>query len=401
MDFDWIRLEYVVDPERARCGPTAAEKALHCLFSDGIVSEEYPAHIQLPKYKVRAYINDRLCWDECCDFSQFAEMLKPGTGTFTPFTTVCDCPECEGRVDEIHSINTGEQICWRTNFPRKHPAGCGNSRDCGDCSDWDWFDCYYFEPKEMKNYCFSAGQLCREVRSLAYAVLRVDALGAAMLGWELPLEDQEKIVEENAANWDSDEILLYWDAYCRRHRDIQNLLQMDFSQLRDHFSWEEHRMRQQDAKNRAQLEKELCTPESPVLESEKQEIPLPKPPAPEIGLLYDGTGRVPTGALLRKRLFFSQIRKALQQHRILRIAYEDADSRCTNRRIAPEICVEISGQVHCIAYCYLRKEPRMFRLDRIRQCSLTKIRAASHGIAEKIRKDGILYLPGGQQFPLK
>ena len=178
MKIDWIRMEYVVDPEMFRGGPTPEEKALHCLFQEPPIPEKaVPLESLLPGFTIRVYINDQLGWNELCDFEELGKMLQPGSGTFRPFVTRCSCPDCETGIDKIHSINTGEWIDWTTLFPHGHPTGCGGSVACGSCPKRDWTLCNFHEQREVKRYRFSAGQFRDEVLALARTVRLSTAAG--------------------------------------------------------------------------------------------------------------------------------------------------------------------------------------------------------------------------------
>ena len=239
MKIDWIRMEYVVDPEMFRGGPTPEEKALHCLFQEPPIPEKaVPLESLLPGFTIRVYINDQLGWNELCDFEELGKMLQPGSGTFRPFVTRCSCPDCETGIDKIHSINTGEWIDWTTLFPHGHPTGCGGSVACGSCPKRDWTLCNFHEQREVKRYRFSAGQFRDEVLALARTVRLIDSCGEALLGGPLLPEKEEPVFREVLENREDALFLrLNWSDCQIRKKAIEQLLQTDFSFLKNPFSF--------------------------------------------------------------------------------------------------------------------------------------------------------------------
>jgi hypothetical protein len=63
---------------------------------------------------------------------------------------------------------------------------------------------------------------------------------------------------------------------------------------------------------------------------------------------------------------------AVDSKRCVEIAYQDADGSETDRRIGFLDAFTVSDSAYIRAYCFLRKEERTFRLDRIRSVRISE-----------------------------
>jgi len=66
-----------------------------------------------------------------------------------------------------------------------------------------------------------------------------------------------------------------------------------------------------------------------------------------------------------------RIEQALQEGRVLNLSYLDADQQLTFRRVDPQLLACSAGDWYLVAYCRLRGQIRRFRIDRIKQATLT------------------------------
>lgn len=85
---------------------------------------------------------------------------------------------------------------------------------------------------------------------------------------------------------------------------------------------------------------------------------------------------------------FLPIRSGLLEEMQVEIEYENSENH-QKRKILPEVLFRASEEWYVAAYCFVREEPRTFRLDRIISAEVTDIKEASYGIAEDIRENGI------------
>ena len=85
---------------------------------------------------------------------------------------------------------------------------------------------------------------------------------------------------------------------------------------------------------------------------------------------------------------FSPVRKGLLSETQVEIEY-DSPEKSTKRNILPEVLFRSSENWYIAAYCFVRREQRTFRLDRIISASSTDIKETSHGVAEDIRENGV------------
>lgn len=199
--FDWIRFEYVVDRCHHRSSPTEAEKALHCLFDGSCADgEDYADDVFLPRYHMRVYINDQLCWDEWCDFAELGKMLDL-SGDFTPFIQFYRRPEDPDIVDVIHSTNDREIIEWRSRFPRLHITGCSDCAEANFCSKLDWSCCINDERAVEHCFRFSAGRFKEEIVNFLRAISAVDHLTAMTLGGPLSVGEMQILASHYQKHW--------------------------------------------------------------------------------------------------------------------------------------------------------------------------------------------------------
>lgn len=67
-----------------------------------------------------------------------------------------------------------------------------------------------------------------------------------------------------------------------------------------------------------------------------------------------------------------RLTQAIHKHRTVQVRYFSASrTRMTRREIAPYRLWYASGGLYLIGYCHLRKEPRMFAVERIKSVALT------------------------------
>lgn len=86
---------------------------------------------------------------------------------------------------------------------------------------------------------------------------------------------------------------------------------------------------------------------------------------------------------------YNAIRSGLKNSKIVTIEYAKSPGNSKKRDILPEVLFHCYDEWYVAAYCYLRKEARTFRLDRITSAVLTERSAESAGIANDYRKNGI------------
>ena len=339
----------------------------------------------LPIYRCRVYINDRLCWNDRCDFAELGNMLTQESGLAYPFTAFCECPECWDLVDPVNFINTGEMLYLQTEFPHQHPMGCGGSVQCIDCENWDWAVCSAMEKRTMKNYSFSAGQFQREVFSLAYNILQVNNLQTMALGGAIPVDEQFRIIEKYSSQWSSEEFDLdIFMSYRYWLDSIHELLNAQLPPLRNHFSFAEHWIKKQTAKTPAngkkvfseEIFRELRESEIKVEISDSVCCCAAGDPMPE-----DLHGADPE--------MFASLYAAMNDNKLVELVYTNAEEVESCRLVLPEILVRESGKWFCAAYCTLRNARRTFRLDRIRSVAVTDQTAESHGIADDVKANGL------------
>lgn len=373
-------MEYAVDPNAFRGEPTPEEKALHCLFLEPFVSKEaVPGKSLLPGFSIRISINDRLCWSELCDFEELGKMLHPGSGTFTPFVTYCTCPECEASIAPILSVNTGEWIEWTTEFPRDSTGYCG-SADYRNDQLQSRSGCNLKELKTAKQYRFSASQFRDEVLALARTIQLIDSCGETLLGGPLSPTEQENAYEKYLKNRDIF-LQLDYSSYQIRKEEIERLLQTDFSELKNPLAF----VAPAAEKDLPAAETKPEEPRNNAAEMNTSPDGLPDP------LFITGADDTPPeySHVLVPNNIFRPLLKGMKRHRLVRINYRDAGGDSSRRKILPEILVRTGNIWYCAAYCYLRKERRTFRLDRISRCVLKKRTGKPHGIADDVRKNGL------------
>lgn len=92
---------------------------------------------------------------------------------------------------------------------------------------------------------------------------------------------------------------------------------------------------------------------------------------------------------------FAALRDGLTGCRIVTIGYEKCPGSIEQRDIQPEVLFRYYEDWYIAAYCYLRQEPRTFRLERIVSAVVTGA-GETHGIADEYRKNGI---PWGEEIP--
>jgi predicted DNA-binding transcriptional regulator YafY len=95
------------------------------------------------------------------------------------------------------------------------------------------------------------------------------------------------------------------------------------------------------------------------------------PESPDIRLDGDALQVSPWSAVPASTIDFDVIRKAIREARKLRLRYEDAQSRGTERTIRPIALVYYVDNVILAAWCELRDGFRHFRADRIKDCAAT------------------------------
>jgi len=69
--------------------------------------------------------------------------------------------------------------------------------------------------------------------------------------------------------------------------------------------------------------------------------------------------------------FFAMLETGIKKNRILSIKYNSIQSGVMEREIEPYFLIFIERAFYCVGYCYLRKELRTFRIDRIVDINLT------------------------------
>lgn len=75
-----------------------------------------------------------------------------------------------------------------------------------------------------------------------------------------------------------------------------------------------------------------------------------------------------------------EIDRALRGRRVLRIEYRGADGTVTSREVEPNICLGgRGGRWYLVAWCRLRDDIRVFRLDRIVSASVADERHPEPG----------------------
>ncbi|MDE3028450.1 MAG: YafY family transcriptional regulator [Paracoccaceae bacterium] len=82
---------------------------------------------------------------------------------------------------------------------------------------------------------------------------------------------------------------------------------------------------------------------------------------------------------------YRDLRRAIREERKLRIEYEDASARQTDRKICPFALIYYVDSVVLAAWCELRHDYRHFRADRIRSCGF--VEESFLGQADQMRKD--------------
>ncbi|WP_055481375.1 WYL domain-containing protein [Sphaerimonospora mesophila] len=80
----------------------------------------------------------------------------------------------------------------------------------------------------------------------------------------------------------------------------------------------------------------------------------------------------PGYALAGPEIVRREIDRALLGRRVLRIEYRGADGAVTSREVEPSICLGgRGGRWYLVAWCRLRDDVRVFRLDRIVSAAVT------------------------------
>ncbi|MCL1897449.1 MAG: YafY family transcriptional regulator [Micrococcales bacterium] len=65
------------------------------------------------------------------------------------------------------------------------------------------------------------------------------------------------------------------------------------------------------------------------------------------------------------------VEQALQQGRVLNLSYLDGNQKLTSRQADPQLLARLADHWYLVAHCRLRGQIRWFRLDRIKQATLT------------------------------
>ena len=86
---------------------------------------------------------------------------------------------------------------------------------------------------------------------------------------------------------------------------------------------------------------------------------------------------------------YQAVCSALEKGRILTIEYAKDTGISKKRDVFPEVLFQSHEDWYIAAYCYLREEPRTFRLDKIASAELTGRPGESSGIADDYRRNGI------------
>ena len=95
---------------------------------------------------------------------------------------------------------------------------------------------------------------------------------------------------------------------------------------------------------------------------------------------------------------YKALRTGLTRGRIVTIHYAANPAEVVTRDILPEVLFCYCNEWYVAAYCYLREEPRTFRLDRIQSAKVTRRSDESSGIAEDYRRNGIPWSAGNDRF---
>jgi predicted DNA-binding transcriptional regulator YafY len=74
---------------------------------------------------------------------------------------------------------------------------------------------------------------------------------------------------------------------------------------------------------------------------------------------------------LAKERYYAIVEDAIRKHLIINLQYDSIESGLTKRKLEPYFMIFIERAFYFVGYCYLRKELRTFRIDRIRNISLT------------------------------
>jgi predicted DNA-binding transcriptional regulator YafY len=82
--------------------------------------------------------------------------------------------------------------------------------------------------------------------------------------------------------------------------------------------------------------------------------------------MHNGSIRVPEG--------FGPLRRAMRERRKVRLAYRDVDGVPSNRIVRPLALAFFAPQWTLTAWCELRQDFRMFRVDRIAELAITDAR---------------------------
>ncbi|MEP6984994.1 MAG: YafY family protein, partial [Chloroflexota bacterium] len=80
---------------------------------------------------------------------------------------------------------------------------------------------------------------------------------------------------------------------------------------------------------------------------------------------------VQIGASVVSNEWITAFSRAIYEEKCLQIAYTSSDGALTNRVIAPYGLILLARTWYVAAYCYLREDMRVFRLDRVRSISST------------------------------
>ena len=87
---------------------------------------------------------------------------------------------------------------------------------------------------------------------------------------------------------------------------------------------------------------------------------------------YLSVGLGPHNIYRQHRQTIDQLTRAIEQHRTVQMRYYSASRDKTNRRdVDPYHLWYMAGSLYLIAYCHLRREVRMFTVDRIRSLAVT------------------------------
>ncbi|NOT56089.1 MAG: WYL domain-containing protein [Deltaproteobacteria bacterium] len=87
---------------------------------------------------------------------------------------------------------------------------------------------------------------------------------------------------------------------------------------------------------------------------------------------YLSVGLGPHNLYRQHRQTIDQLTRAITQHRTVQMRYYSASRDKTNRRdVDPYHLWYMAGALYLIAYCHLRRDVRMFTIDRIRSLTIT------------------------------